>query len=430
MEMVIYRGTSQIGGSCVELRSGGSRILLDIGMPLSLRDCDAPGDEDSAADLRMLGILPNVDGVYRGDEQSVEAVILSHAHHDHMGLAGYVHERIPVYATLGTWALYDSLRVFVPQPVPIASRAVMETGQSMRIGPFTVTAHLVDHSAPDAVAVEVEADGHTLLYSGDVRAHGRKASSLYHLQRKLAGRVDTLVMEGTTIGRLDKPVTTEDDLEWEFVRLLRKQRHMAVVFCSSQNLDRLVTIFRAVRRTGKTMVIDLYTAYTLHNLEDLSMKVPQWDWDEIRVVPWRYQQRLLREAGKEEFIEHTRSKWIGWNEMKTEPRSIVLLARSNRILEGLERECGDEIQNMSIVWSMWWGYWDDDEYIRPLSEKHGVNPVHLHTSGHCNWADIESLVETLCPGRVIPIHTENAEHFARHLPNSVLLEDGQVYELL
>ncbi len=34
MKIIIHRGTHEIGGSCVEIRSKKSRILIDIGMPL------------------------------------------------------------------------------------------------------------------------------------------------------------------------------------------------------------------------------------------------------------------------------------------------------------------------------------------------------------------------------------------------------------
>ena len=41
----------------------------------------------------------------------------------------------------------------------------------LRLGPFTVTPYLVDHSAFDSYAVLVEVAGRRLFYSGDVRAH-------------------------------------------------------------------------------------------------------------------------------------------------------------------------------------------------------------------------------------------------------------------
>ncbi|MBP7868599.1 MAG: hypothetical protein KA002_00885 [Firmicutes bacterium] len=237
-------------------------------------------------------------------------------------------------------------------------------------------------------------------------------------------------MEGTTVGQPQGPRRTEAHLEQEFVELMRSQRHMAVVFCSSHNLDRIVTIYRAAKRTGKIMVIDLHTAYTLMALRPISKAIPQWNRDEIRVVSWDYHQDRLRRAGRSDFVEQTRPKWVEWDDMKAAPRKIVLLAKSNRYTPGqLEDECGTAIRDMSIVWSMWDGYWKEDKYIRPLCETHGVEPVHLHISGHCTWYDIRRLAAGLRPGRIIPIHTEHAEHFARYLQGVTLLQDGEALEL-
>lgn len=38
MRIRIYRGTHEIGGSCVELQSGDSRIIIDLGLPLVEKD--------------------------------------------------------------------------------------------------------------------------------------------------------------------------------------------------------------------------------------------------------------------------------------------------------------------------------------------------------------------------------------------------------
>ena len=41
------------------------------------------------------------------------------------------------------------------------------------------------------------------------------------------------------------------------VEVFRNKTDLAAVFCSSQNIDRICSIFRACKRTGQTMVIDL-----------------------------------------------------------------------------------------------------------------------------------------------------------------------------
>jgi mRNA degradation ribonuclease J1/J2 len=64
----------------------------------------------------------------------------------------------------------------VPKPYLPANTIEFTNGVPLEFGPFRITPHLVDHSAYDACALEVEADGRRLFYSGDIRAHGRKGA--------------------------------------------------------------------------------------------------------------------------------------------------------------------------------------------------------------------------------------------------------------
>jgi ribonuclease J len=34
MELIIHRGSKEIGGNCVEVSAGGPRLILDVGLPL------------------------------------------------------------------------------------------------------------------------------------------------------------------------------------------------------------------------------------------------------------------------------------------------------------------------------------------------------------------------------------------------------------
>ena len=431
MQVTIHRGTKQIGGSCVEVRSGNDRILLDLGLPLAAPGEDGPQTKGrTVAELVRDGTLPGIAGVYAGGSPDVRAIVLSHVHQDHTGLAGFAHPDIPVFATEGTWALTDALAPFVPSRVPIVNRQTLHRKRPKNFGDLKVTAIPVDHSAPDAAALYVEGGGRRLLYTGDLRAHGKKGYLYEDLIKSYAGRIDTLLVEGTTVGRPGQSCRTEMELEADFESLFCGQKSLTLVFCSGQNLDRIVVIYRAAKKKGKTLVMDLYTAYTLHKLGCLSKSVPQWHWPGIKLIEWPYQEKRLRDAGHGDFVDATKAgrSWTSRSAMKAMGRGTVLLMRSNRMMTSLEAGLGDMANAVQVVWSMWDGYWATDKHVRPFCERHGIEPVRIHTSGHASWDDLKRLIEGLKPEAVVPIHTEYAHIFNSHFPNVLRPRDGESFQ--
>lgn len=73
MQLIIHRGTHEIGGSCIELATNESAILLDVGLPL---DCSLAKAIDSNLPQPLFDDL-------REGKKKLDAVILSHAHPDH-----------------------------------------------------------------------------------------------------------------------------------------------------------------------------------------------------------------------------------------------------------------------------------------------------------------------------------------------------------
>ena len=50
MQLTIHRGAKEIGGSCVEINAGSSRIIADIGIPL--HDVDGSDFSDRSIDFK------------------------------------------------------------------------------------------------------------------------------------------------------------------------------------------------------------------------------------------------------------------------------------------------------------------------------------------------------------------------------------------
>jgi len=95
--------------------------------------------------------------------------------------------------------------------------------------------------------------------------------------------VDILLIEGTRIiPETDADFSREEDLEDEFVRVVNETKGIVLVTTASQNIERLVTIFRAAKRTGRILIIDIYTAEVLDSLKDYP-RIPKSSWEGIRV---------------------------------------------------------------------------------------------------------------------------------------------------
>ena len=136
----------------------------------------------------------------------------------------------------------------------------------------------------------------------------------------------------------------------------------ALVFCSSQNLDRLVSIYRAVKRSGCFLVIDLYTAYVLQALRVLSDRIPQFDWPLVRVKYWKYHADRLVRAGKKDFLYKVRAAKIETEEIGSRGREVVMLAKSNRLLSVLAERL-PTTDTLELIWSMWPGYLTGDDVV-------------------------------------------------------------------
>src|SRR6201999_3909372 len=130
-----------------------------------------------------------------------------------------------------------------------------------------------------------EANGKRLFYSGDLRAHGRKGSLFEALITNPPLTVDTMLMEGSSLGRLAEvePFPSEADLEEVFVERFNDTAGMALVACSAQNIDRVVTVYRAAKRTGRTLIVDAYAAEVLKATGQDSIPKPEPGWSNLAV---------------------------------------------------------------------------------------------------------------------------------------------------
>ena len=431
MNLTIHRGTHEIGGTCIELTSGDDRLILDLGMPL----VDDRGDRfsmqdkgETVAELIDQKVLPNIPDLYRKSRQKNTYLVLSHAHQDHYGFAHFIDSSIPVYMTKGTKSILEVSEIFLPFSHEIKNTQELPVWKTIDVGSFRVTAYLVDHSAPDAVALLVEADGKRLYYSGDFRATGRKKKLFDSIIKRPPPDIDCLLLEGTMMGRSKQLYNTETAVEVKLMNLFKKKNNLALIFASGQNIDRLVSIYRAVSASDSILVIDLYTAYVLHKLQNISDSLPQHNWENVRIKFWKSHADKISESGNLEFLYAANKSKIKIEEIVEKREQIIMIARSNRLF-GIVLKNLPNLEGLEMIWSLWQGYLTEDNIVRQYCESNGVPLKEIHTSGHASIDDLKLFANALNPKTLIPIHTFEPEKYAEHFENVQVLNDGELLQI-
>jgi len=430
MQVIIHRGTREIGGSCVEVKAAKSRILVDFGIPL----VDAnrkPFDSrilkgKSIEHLKKSRILPDIKGLYRGETRKIDAILISHSHLDHYGLLSYVNPKIPVYLSLGAVRLIEASNIFIPAKVGKLNTRIISHKKQFKIGDFAVEPFLVDHSAFDALAFLISAGGKKLFYSGDFRAHGRKSSLFKKMLRNPPKDIDYLVMEGTMLGRENQKYKDETAIEEALVDTLKNKSNIAFLFASSQNIDRIVSAYRACLKTNTVFVIDLYTAFILYKLTNVSKRIPQFNWRNIRVKYFKYHADKLAEAGYKDLLYKFNKQKIELPEINSNKKRILMLLRDNSLFPVIVKSI-ESIKGATVIYSMWEGYLTDK--LKDYCGQKGISIEQIHTSGHATVKDLKNFANAINPTTLIPIHTLDAQKYPSLFKNVKILKDGEVCNL-
>ncbi|MFH1093955.1 MAG: MBL fold metallo-hydrolase, partial [Candidatus Omnitrophota bacterium] len=392
MNIIIHRGTHQIGGSCVELQTANTRILLDFGMPLQ----DATGydfnersiEGKSVEKLIKERILFDIKGLYQDSEPSIDAVLISHSHKDHYGFLPYINPKIPVYMSKGAYELVQALNVFLPNQTNINNPVFLRHNRPVKIGGFQIRPYLVDHSGFDAMGFLITevSTGKTILYTGDFRAGGWTRKRFDDFISKPPKRVDCLLMEGTMLVREGGKYPDEQAVVQGVVSAIKESANAVIpVYCSGQNIDRIVSLYKAVLRTKSLLVLDPYTAYMLKMAGKISERIPQIEWDSIRVFLADYGhgdiyvKKISKTKDSEMMISLGRNKIKAFDFANLKQKALLLMR--NTMIPVVEKI--PQIQGSTLIYSQWQGYikkdTPDTAKFWSFVKRNKLKVEHIHT---------------------------------------------------
>jgi len=159
--LTFYGGVNEIGGNKILLDDNGTRIFLDFGQSFSFGEDYfnswlQPRQINGLGDYFEFDLLPNICGLYDEEqlegtridycEPEVDAIILSHAHFDHMAHISFVDRKIPVYCGETTLKFIKSMETTGGTDFGEHDYKTFRTGSRIRMGSIEVEPIHVDHS--------------------------------------------------------------------------------------------------------------------------------------------------------------------------------------------------------------------------------------------------------------------------------------------
>jgi ribonuclease J len=417
--MIALGGLGEIGRNMTVFEHAGRLLVIDCGVLFP--EPDQPG-----IDL----ILPDFSAI-EGRLADIEALVLTHAHEDHIGAVPYLLRRradIPLVGSKLTLALVRSK--LTEHRITPEVREVAE-GTRQAFGPFDLEFLAVNHSIPDALAVAIRTRAGLVLHTGDFKMDqlplDGRLTDLGGFARLGADGVD-LLMADSTNAEVPGIVTSERSIAPVLAEVFASAEQRIIVACFASHVHRVQQVLEAaaahgrkVALVGRSMVRNMGVARELGYLRVPS--VPGGLILEPREAEEMPPERVvLISTGSQGEPMSALSRMAGRDHpIRIAEGDTVILASS--LVPGNETAVSRIINDLTRL---------------------GARVVHkgnalVHVSGHAPAGELLYVLNLVRPANFIPVHGE-WRHLKAHAElaaltgvpdrNIVIAEDGVVVDLI
>jgi ribonuclease J len=261
LRIVALGGLGEIGRNMTVFEFGGRLLIVDCGVLFP--ESDQPG-----VDL----ILPDFSAI-RDRLDDIEAVVLTHAHEDHIGALPYLLREREDLLIVGSRFTLALLRAkLIEHRMKPQMLEVVEEGRAS-FGPFDCEFFAVNHSIPDALAVAIRTAAGTVLHTGDFKMDqlplDGRITDLGGFARLGREGVDLLLSDSTN-AEVPGFVTSEREIGPVLDDVFRTANRRVIVACFSSHVHRVQQVLdaaaaheRQVAFVGRSMVRNMGVARDL-----------------------------------------------------------------------------------------------------------------------------------------------------------------------
>jgi ribonuclease J len=396
-------GLGEVGKNLMVYESEGEIVVVDAGLAF-------PRDEHLGVDL----VLPDISYL-RDRADRIRAVLLTHAHEDHVGALPYLMREVKVPEVWGTRLTLGLLQPKLDEHGLTQATELREARPddgAVEIGSFRAEFVRMAHSVPDTIAIALEAGGLRILHTGDYKLDHTPVDGLRTDVGKLAelGNRGVDLMLGDSTNAERPGFTGSERLVGEAFRQIipaRQGRVLVASFASNvhrmqQAVDVAVETGRKVCIIGRSMRKNLNIARNLGYLEapdDTFIRPP-----ELEELAPHEAMILCTGSQGEPMSALTRIAYNDHPAVTVERGDTVIL--SAKPVPGNELRVHDTINRLA---------------------KGGAEVLHqeiapVHVSGHGNAEEIRTVIGLVRPKAVMPVHGE----FRMLAAHAKLAQDGGV----
>jgi len=464
MRLNILDGINSIGGNKIALIRNDEGILLDFGVNMKKKREYILGYRALTIANKLYyylysEILPRIEGLYREDlleldervrevlkerkRLEIQMCIISHAHIDHYGAAGFLSKEIKISVSNSMRTMMEAMieasatldidgEIFSMRDRRTGRRGEriqrnvesFEEGSKIPEAPFNVLPYPVDHSLPASFGFIVE--DASLAYTGDIRRHGLFREFTDRFVQK-ARDVEYLLTEGT---RVDSSIrVSEEEVSREIRSYVNEKKDkLTCIVVSPTDMDRLRDLTKLAEELGKKLVICPKIVHLIDKLNDSETKIALPSLKDAGIY---FERRSLGGGGYDIESTHYRG-WLkkiyrdridGKREgdlvkpdeiRRNQEKYILVMSGLDYVLElaQIKPKPGSRIivstsephdEEQEIEWSKF------ERWVRLLR----LDLRNVHSSGHADRESLIEIINEINPRKLIPVHTENPHEFQR-----------------
>jgi ribonuclease J len=389
-------GCARIGMNATLYGTQGRWILVDAGSAF-------PEDKHS----RIQALLPDLE-ILEALSDRLEALIVTHAHEDHIGAIQRLWPRLrcPIYATHFAAALLE-IQLEENRLKTKVQIQHYSPGEHLRLGPFDVETVPMSHSVPESTALCLEASGVRVVHSGDWKMDQTpllgRPTDLARLHALGALGVDALFCDSTNADKAGC-AGSEVHVALGIAAVCREAKGMVVVAGFSSHLARMAGAAAAAVRDGRHVG---FTGRSMARVVKAGARAgyvsnPKafLDLPSLAKVPARHRMLLAtgaqgeKSGGLDRLLAGQLSVHLGRGDI------LVLAART---IPGNERPVERICARARAVGAR----------VVRNDETFGPNAWPVHVSGHAYQDDLAALYAALRPRALVPVHG-SPDHIAAH----------------